>query len=220
MCAIAHPAGLKAHFHDEVQVTLPAGRGRHLRLSSGAVHVRRGQACVIPPGCVHAGDRDDDPRGLNIYVPAALLPALPPGVLVVDGAPDREPATQPEAIVDWLRQVLAGTTAVAAVTLFPALCVCHRSAAPASGRRLGREAAIRRFARQTGTTPHRHGLVERLNRARESLARGDAPAAVAFATGFADQSHLGRHFKAAFGVSPAAYRLGMRSVREPGSISF
>jgi AraC-like DNA-binding protein len=38
------------------------------------------------------------------------------------------------------------------------------------------------------------------------LATGLAPAPTAAAVGFADQSHLGRWFRRAYGMTPAAYR--------------
>jgi AraC-like DNA-binding protein len=48
--------------------------------------------------------------------------------------------------------------------------------------------------------------MRRLDRACEELARARSLADVALATGFADQAHLSRKFKAAFGLSPARYR--------------
>ena len=58
-----------------------------------------------------------------------------------------------------------------------------------------------------GTTPHRYLLERRLARARAGLAATGTPvAAIAAGCGFADQAHLTRHMRAAFGVTPAAYR--------------
>ncbi len=41
---------------------------------------------------------------------------------------------------------------------------------------------------------------------RRMLARGEQPATVAMELGFADQSHLGRWFVRAYGLTPALYR--------------
>ncbi|MFT4269148.1 MAG: AraC family transcriptional regulator [Xenophilus sp.] len=75
---------------------------------------------------------------------------------------------------------------------------------------LSREAFTRRFRARTGMPPHAWRLVERLNLARERLHGDDDLAALAAELGFADQSHLSRHFRRVFGVSPGRYRRGMR----------
>ena len=71
-----------------------------------------------------------------------------------------------------------------------------------------REGFTRKFARQFGMPPHAYRLVGRLNEVRVRLRDGDSVAGVAAELGFADQSHLGRHFRRLFGVSPRAYRDG------------
>lgn len=64
----------------------------------------------------------------------------------------------------------------------------------------------RAFKAAYGIAPHAYLVQRRLNRARQLLAFGASPADVAAATGFADQSHLGRWFRRAFGMTPADYR--------------
>lgn len=65
---------------------------------------------------------------------------------------------------------------------------------------------LRTFKRATGMPPHAYLNQIRLERARELLRAGEPPAQVAASTGFADQSHLTRRFKGAFGVTPSQYR--------------
>ncbi|MGE8169152.1 AraC family ligand binding domain-containing protein [Pseudomonas putida] len=62
------------------------------------------------------------------------------------------------------------------------------------------------FRQATGLPPHAWLKQRRLARAREFLRSGLAASDVAFTLGFADQSHLNRQFKQAFGVTPGAYR--------------
>lgn len=64
----------------------------------------------------------------------------------------------------------------------------------------------RRFARAFGMSPHAYLVRLRLRVARRLLAAGRSPAQVAAETGFADQSHLGRWFRRAYRMTPAAYR--------------
>lgn len=65
---------------------------------------------------------------------------------------------------------------------------------------------LRVFRRETGATPHLYLLQRRLARARSLLQAGEAPASVASATGFTDQSHLTHRFRRAYGVTPARFR--------------
>jgi AraC-like DNA-binding protein len=62
----------------------------------------------------------------------------------------------------------------------------------------------RRFMAAFGLTPHRYQLVLRVTNAKIRLLRGARISDVACEVGFADQSHLGRHFKAILGVTPGA----------------
>ena len=71
---------------------------------------------------------------------------------------------------------------------------------------LPRHHLIRAFRRETGLTPHAFLVDVRVRRARDRLRRGEAPGAVAAATGFCDQAHLTRAFKARYGVTPGAFR--------------
>ncbi|MGN7743488.1 AraC family ligand binding domain-containing protein [Pseudomonas sp. 22526] len=64
----------------------------------------------------------------------------------------------------------------------------------------------RAFKAAYGLPPHAYLVQLRLAKARRLLARGEQPAEVAMALGFADQSHMGRWFVRAYGLTPAAYR--------------
>lgn len=70
---------------------------------------------------------------------------------------------------------------------------------------LNRYALSRHFRASFGTSPHRFLLMRRLEFARSMIERQHPLADVAFAVGFADQSHLTRHFKQAFGVTPGKW---------------
>ncbi|MES3000994.1 MAG: AraC family transcriptional regulator [Pseudomonadota bacterium] len=74
------------------------------------------------------------------------------------------------------------------------------------------------FRRRYGTSPYRFLLMRRLELARTLLARGDAAGDVAARTGFADQSHMTRKFKAAYGLTPHRfYELCMRAPVSPAA---
>jgi len=77
---------------------------------------------------------------------------------------------------------------------------------------LSRFALMRLFRRHTGLTPHAYRLDRRVQLAREWLRAGRAPAEVAAALGFADQSHLHRAFKARVAATPGEFqRLGLKT---------
>lgn len=71
----------------------------------------------------------------------------------------------------------------------------------------------RAFKAAYGLAPHAWLIQLRLSRGRRLLAAGVAPAEVAIQLGFADQSHLGRWFRRAYGISPGTYQrhLGSRA---------
>ncbi|WP_417710175.1 AraC family transcriptional regulator [Roseibium aggregatum] len=64
----------------------------------------------------------------------------------------------------------------------------------------------RQFRDVFGTSPHRYLVMRRLERAKTELHQGASLADAAFASGFSDQSHLTRHFKRTFGMTPGHWR--------------
>lgn len=70
---------------------------------------------------------------------------------------------------------------------------------------LDRFALARHFRAAVGTSPHRYQVGRRLARVQKMIADGMALSEAAAATGFADQSHLTRHFSARFGLTPGRF---------------
>lgn len=70
---------------------------------------------------------------------------------------------------------------------------------------LTRYELARHFRTGLGTSPYRYLTLRRLDRVRASIRRGESLADAALASGFADQSHMTRHFKKAFGLSPGRW---------------
>jgi AraC-like DNA-binding protein len=71
---------------------------------------------------------------------------------------------------------------------------------------IGKFRLIRLFREQTGLPPHALHLAHRLHAARRLLEAGHTIPRTAAATGFADQSHLHRHFRRSLGITPSEYR--------------
>jgi AraC-like DNA-binding protein len=76
----------------------------------------------------------------------------------------------------------------------------------ASAAGIGKFRLIRLFRERTGLPPHALQVAHRVRKARRLLEAGETIAHVAAATGFADQSHLHRHFQRSLGLTPGEYR--------------
>ncbi len=94
-------------------------------------------------------------------------------------------------------------------------------AQPLSVPELAREAGLSTayfaavFREETGLAPHDWLIARRIDKAKALLGRGESPAAVAAATGFADQAHLTRTFRARTGETPAAFARKAKARERP-----
>ena len=75
---------------------------------------------------------------------------------------------------------------------------------------IGKFRLIRLFRERTGLPPHALQIAHRIRTARRLLEAGEPIADTAFATGFADQSHMHRHFQRSLGLTPARYQQRFR----------
>jgi len=187
--------GLPTHFHAEDQITFVLSGRRRFCVGSNLIEVSAGQAIRIPAGTPHRSLPEiAEVVCINLYAKnpvekaASLLTALTDqSIEVVDCAASNVLAVGVNDM-DFLRLGSVSQTAA----------------------RIGmtREAFSRKVRRIHGISPQWLTLIARLNDARHLLQRGHAIAAVAADTGFSDQSHLGRCFLRAFGVTPGRYRAG------------
>ncbi len=71
---------------------------------------------------------------------------------------------------------------------------------------LERHELSRQFRRRLGTSPYRYLIQRRVLLARKKIAEDEALNEIALCCGFADQSHMTRTFRNAFGMSPGRWR--------------
>ncbi len=75
---------------------------------------------------------------------------------------------------------------------------------------LTRYTVARHFRACLGTSPYRYLVLRRLDRARALIRQGAPLVEAALASGFADQSHMTRHFRKAYGLPPGRWAATMR----------
>ncbi len=63
----------------------------------------------------------------------------------------------------------------------------------------------RDFRALFGTSPYRYLVLRRLEQVKANLRTGSSPARAALLAGFADQSHMTRHFTKTYGISPSRW---------------
>lgn len=76
---------------------------------------------------------------------------------------------------------------------------------------LDRYTIARRFRRSFGVSPSRYVTLRRLEAAMRLIAAGHSLADAALAAGFADQPHMTRQFRAAYGTTPGRWRRLVRA---------
>lgn len=70
---------------------------------------------------------------------------------------------------------------------------------------LDRYALARQFRALLGTSPYRYRVMRRVDHARRLIEAGRSLSDAALACGFADQSHMSRHFRKAYGLPPGRW---------------
>jgi len=218
-------ARLRAHFHETDQIAALAVGRRRIRVERAVFDLGPGDALFIPRRTVHQGDGGrftavnvylnlaDSPSSLRDVGPLVLRGALcPTGDALLDALPPPALRALVARLADAVAQTAGSRETPAARWPAPgdppdigiADDIDVRRAAAALGIR--RETFVRRFSRRMHMPPAAYGRQCRLNHARDLLAANVPPAGAASETGFADQSHLGRWFRATFGTTPATYR--------------
>ena len=72
---------------------------------------------------------------------------------------------------------------------------------------------LRIFKDTTGLTPHQYILIQRVEKAKELISRGNNLNEIAFCTGFSDQSHFIRSFKKVYGYSPSILNKNIHNIK-------
>jgi AraC-like DNA-binding protein len=188
----------------------------HMRATRGRDQwdFRAGDACVWDATAAHRGSGDwvawlavlEDPGPLRGIAFASPVATPPRGTLIEwlhDLAGPREPLIRDDPALERARDYL-GDRLQTRVTL--------DELAAAAGTDKFR--LVRLFRAATGMPPHRYQLAQRVRLARRLIERGVPVAEVAAATGFADQSHLHRHFRRTLDLTPREYARRFHRMRQ------
>jgi AraC-like DNA-binding protein len=200
---------LPSHFHQEDQITFTLAGRRRFVIADEVVEVAPGHGLRIPAGTPHRSlSGASEVVCINMYTP-------------LDAYAGDDVISALARL--WRRTGQIGWRDLAIVTQDHQRCIGNGAPAAAGSlasepwatvgqvaQRTGmsREGFSRQFKKRHGLPPHAFWLLEKLNEARRRLRTGEPVAAVAADAGFSDQSHLGRCFRRAFGVTPGRYRAG------------
>ncbi len=200
---------LPVHFHREDQLTFVLAGRRRFVIAGDLREAGPGEGVHIPAGTPHRSlCGADEVVCINLYTPPGLYAA--PDMVAGLARHWRRMGGLGWAdltlIAEDHRRCIG--TGVEPVSMFAGSEAWDSVGEAARRAGMSREGYTRRFRKHHGVPPHAFGLQERLNEARGLLRAGESIAAVAADTGFADQSHFGRCFRRAFGVTPGRYRAG------------
>lgn len=196
-----------------------------IRVSDAARHDcdfgRAGARCLVldlEPGAL------DPPAAARFLTGDGWLAGLARGLEAATSDPDATFAV-PGLTAELLAQIarwLGGRTTPPPPWLGRVRELLHDTAGTASVETLAREAGVHRvhlartFRDHVGVPVTVYARQLRLEAARDHLAEGLPPARAAARAGFADQSHLTRAMRAAWGVTPGALRRGVTGVQDTG----
>jgi AraC-like DNA-binding protein len=210
------------HFHRGWQFVQILSGERQYEWRNGRVNLVPGQILMVPPQWVHRGRSS---QGLISFVmvylstdsnsfQSAMLGCSPRIVSGVDLTTLRDGCESLVALCSQL-PISEGTNllgvASARATAEKVRNRIHSlerlQSLPEIGAMVSRSPyyVSHLLRQQFGMSPRGIHLQLRLNDARKMLLQGKTPATVAMELGFADQSHLGRHFRRAFGLTPGFF---------------
>ncbi|MGN6310164.1 MAG: helix-turn-helix domain-containing protein [Xanthobacteraceae bacterium] len=216
-CAMSHvvemgtvrglDVGLPTHFHAEDQITVVLAGRRRFCIGDALIEVSAGDAVSIPAGTPHRSlDEESEVVCVNIYAHAMSDRSHEDFASLIRACGCSEPVSSLRWPVRAKNDINLGVLSVAPDDIE----LLRREPVAQAASRIGmtREGFSRKIKKTYGIAPQEIGLMARLNNARRLLQQGHHTAAVAAASGFSDQSHLGRCFVRAFGVTPGRYRVG------------
>ena len=213
------------HSHDEFVIGANIVGRESIWLDGKCLDASIDEVTVVNPGQLQASEAGGrDWRFVSLYVDPdaawrlagarpgtmlerAIMPSRPQAAAIRRvGAAAMEPAIEAAELTEALADLLAGLFADAGRAARHDARPIAPEVALAGSLGVSPVHLVRAFNRQHGLPPYAWLNALRLKEARRRLMAGEAIAAVAADLGFADQAHLTRRFKAAFGITPGAYR--------------
>lgn len=173
---------------DALKESGPGGRPAPLPFVDGAVSRDERLIRALMPALADL-DADIDPLEAD-----RIIQEMADALNAMSGNPQSTASRPHQQAVDRARDYLRGHLAEA---------VTSEALERETG--IGRYELARQFRRLVGTSPYRYLVMRRLDTVRDAILKGDSLADAAADAGFADQAHMTRHFKKAFGVTPGKW---------------